>query len=212
MAACGGAETTTTTTGDAAPSTTTLAPADGATTTAAPPAAAPAGLALYAGDGFAMLMPESWTIAGFGDIELQAVLDELSAAGLGQLIPAIEGAFDEGGKLFAFDFANATEEFTDNINILQLEHPGTGAAELIDIARADIEQIGATNTAARVEQLPAGETIIVTYDLPPALGGGQGVSYTVLTADSQWVITYTARDAEPFLPAFEQMMESFREQ
>lgn len=157
-------------------------------------------------------MPDDWTIAARGDVELQAILGELSASGLDDLVPAIEGAFAEGGKLFAFDFGASTIEFTNNINILRLDPPGLSAANLVAVAEKDIRRLGATGIAGRVERLPAGEAVIVNYSLPEDLGGGEGLSYTVLTDDSQWVVTYTASDVAPFTASFAMMMESFREE
>ena len=85
------------------------------------------------------------------------------------------------------------------------------AENLVDLAEKDIRRVGATNTEARSTQLPGGEAVIVSYDLPPDLGGGEGLSYTVLTSANQWVVTYTASNMRPFRENFELMMDSFRE-
>ena len=84
-------------------------------------------------------------------------------------------------------------------------------ANLVGLAEKDIRRLGATDIEGRVEWLPAGEAVIVSYSLPDELGGGQGLSYTVLTNDSQWVVTYTAIDVAPFAESFTMMMDSFRE-
>jgi hypothetical protein len=212
VAACGDAAPATTAgRSEIAPLTTTVAPEALATTTTAAAAIAPAGFYEYDGDGFRILMPDDWTIAARGDIELQAILEELTASGLDDLVPAIQGAFAQGGKLFAFDFASSTFEFTNNINILRLDPPGLSGANLVGVAEKDIRRLGATDIAGRVEWVPAGEAVIVSYSLPDDLGGGEGLSYTVLTNDSQWVITYTAIDVAPFAESFRLMMDYFRE-
>jgi len=210
--ACGGDAAPTTTAGsEVASLTTTLVPQGLATTTTGAVAAAPAGFYQYDGDGFRMLMPQAWTIAARGDIELEAMLEELSRSGLEELVPAIQTAFAQGGKLFAFDFVNSTIEFTNNLNILRLDPPGLTGDNLLGFAEKDIGRLGATDIEGRVEWLPAGEAVIVSYSLPDDLGGGAGLSYTVLTNDSQWVVTYTADDVAPFADSFRMMMESFRE-
>ena len=210
--ACGGDATPTTTAGRAiTPLTTTLAPQDLTTTTTRAATATPTGFYEYDGDGFRMLMPDDWTIAARGDIELQAILEELSNSGLDELVPAIQAAFAQGGKLFAFDFNNSTFTFTNNINVLRLDPPGLTGDNLLGFAEKDIGRLGATDIEGRVEWLPAGEAVIIEYSLPDDLGGGEGLSYTVLTNDWQWVITYTADDVAPFADSFRMMMDSFRE-
>ena len=210
-AACGGSsEPVATTPRERSPLTTTLAPQDMTTTSTRAPAA-PVGFYAYNGDGFSMFMPEDWEIAARGDVELQAILRELADSGLGDVIPGIEAAFSQGGRLFAFDFAESTLEFTNNINVLRLDPPGVSAQSLVSLAEKDIGRLGGKNVEGRSEWLPAGEAVIVTYTLPADLGGGEGLSYTVLTNDSQWVVTYTALEVEPFRASFEMMMDSFRE-
>ncbi len=208
--ACGGSAAPSTTR-SRAPLTTTLSPQDLSTTTTQAPVASPPGFSVYEGDGFEMLMPDGWLVAGFGDIELQGILDELAASGLDEMLPAIQQTFAQGGKLFAFDFDNSALEFTNNINILRLDKPPVGAQALVSLAEKDIGRLGAKDIEGRVEWLPAGETVIVSYRLPPELGGGEGLSYSILTGSAQWVITYTALQLAPFQASFELMMDSFRE-
>lgn len=211
-AACGGSSAPDSTAPRArTPITTTLSPEDLTTTTTKAPVEIPVGFFVYDGDGFDILMPERWTVAGFGDVDLQAILDEISGAGVDELIPAIQAAFAQGGKMFAFDFENSTADFANNINVLRLDPPGVAASDLVGLAEKDFRRIGAKNIEGRVEWLPAGQSVIVTYELPAELGGAEGLSYTVLTSASQWVITYTATEVASFQPSFEMMMDSFRE-
>lgn len=209
VAACGGSEAATTQARDRTPITTTLSPEDIASTTTLPEVDVPGGFRLYKGDGFELFMPKTWTVVGFGDLDMQRILNELANS---ELEDAIKDAFESGsGKLFAFDFGNSSPTFTNNINIILLDNPGMSAAQLLDLAEKDIRRIGATNTEARAEQLEGGDAVIVSYDLPLELGGGEGLSYTVLTSKNQWVVTYTALNTEPFRESFELMMDSFRE-
>lgn len=208
---CGGASAPTTTqVGSRAPLTTTLAPEVLATSTTAPPVSTPPGFLPFKGDGFEIFVPKSWIVAGVGDLELDEVLDQMSRLSP-DAVAVVEQTFAAGGKLFAFDFRNAAPTFTDNINILQLPPLNMSAAELVDVAAKELRGIGATNTDGRVESLPAGDAVIVSYELPRDLGGGEGISYTLLTPSHQWVVTYTALDSSRFQESFEIMMESFRE-
>ncbi|NND04358.1 MAG: hypothetical protein HKN91_16400, partial [Acidimicrobiia bacterium] len=169
---------------------------------------APGGFRLYKGEGFEIFIPKTWTVVGFGDLDMERTLDELDNR---QLEEAIAQAFESGGKLFAFDFGNSTPTFANNVNIIRLDNPGLSTADLVDLAEKDIRRIGATNTEASARQLPGGDAVIVSYELPLELGGGEGLSYSVLTPANQWVVTYTASNMRPFKDNFELMMDSFRE-
>ena len=208
LTACGESAPATTAPRERTPITTTLSPEALATSTTAPPVDVPGGFLLYKGDGFELFMPKTFTIAGAGDFDLDRVLRELNND---QIERTVRDAFESGGKMVAFDFGNSTEDFVNNVNILKLPLPPLSGEDLAAATQKDFSRIGASNIESRVERLPAGEAIVVSYTLPLDLGGAQGVSYTVLTPTSQWVVTYSASNMRPFIERFEVMMDSFTE-
>jgi len=169
----------------------------------------PSGFYLYEGDGFTLFMPSDWTVLDREDVGLENILENLSGTSLEELIPTIETTFARDARLIAFDLEGSTREFTNNLNILRLEPPNLRGDAILGMAEEEFERLGAGNVTGRVEWLWAGETVIVSYSIPDELGGGEGLSYSVLTGDALWVATYTARTVEPFGDSFHMMMDSF---
>ena len=204
-AACGdSADTTTTTTtvvtGLSAPTTTTL--------TTALTADVPVGFTLHDGDGFSMLLPEDWTMV---TPDNASALLEVALEGtlFSDMEDQILGGFAQAGVLWVFDFLGASADFADNINILKLPPLAIRGSELEQQALQDFELVGIVVIESEIRDVPAGEALVVRIR-EPALGN-EGISYTILTDEQQWVITLSAADVDPLQSDFSMMIESFRE-
>jgi len=181
-----------------------------------PPGASALGLEAYAGDGFSMLLPESWVVVTADDLDVGAMLEFLPEGfdeALGpEMLEQIEGLFSQGGKLIAFDFSGPSLEFTDNLNIIEAPLPpvSIAVAESANVQYVK-EVFGVTDIESEIRSLPAGEAFIIRYNLPPALGSTQGMVVNILTETKHWAFTLSAADVDRHLEVFEMMVESFRE-
>ena len=189
---------------------------DAATTITISPEASALGLEVYQGDGFSILMPDSWFVLEGDDIDIEAMFEGLPES-FGEDIPAsfleqAEFMFSQGGaKIWAFDFLGASPVFTDNLLIVVSALPPLRISEVESINVQDVEAIGASDIESEIRSLPAGEAVIFRYNQPASLGGGQGTSVILLTETAQWSFTLTALDLDRHSEVFELMIESFRE-
>jgi hypothetical protein len=189
---------------------------DAPATVALPAGASALGLETYAGDGFLMLLPESWVVVTADDLDVGAMLEYLPEGfdeALGpEMLEQIEGLFSQGGKLIAFDFSSPSLEFTDNLNIIEAPLPPVSIAVAESANVQYIKEVfGVTDIESEIRSLPAGEAFIIRYTLPPALGSTQGMVVNILAEAKHWAFTLSATDVDRHLEAFELMVESFRE-
>jgi len=158
-----------------------------------------------------MLLPAAWTLVSPSDMDFDTLLDEMGEILDSEVLERqAREAYEQGGKLFAFDFLGGTPGFADNISIVEL--PLTGfPAVTIEAATVQLLEslVEGAEVSSEIRDVPAGEAIFIWYRLPAM--GAEGISATVLTDTTQWVITYGARDTGPLADVFETMVDSFRE-
>lgn len=168
-------------------------------------------LAAYQGDGFSMLLPAGWTIVTGADVDFATLFEDAGDFAHSEaLAQQVTAAFERGGKLFAIDLSTAASGFATNLNIIELPLPALGITEVERVTVQQFEDlVGATDVSSEIRSLPAGEAAIVRYRMPGDTS--RGISVTLLTQSTQWVITVSARDVDPLSDGFTSMIESFRE-
>jgi len=96
----------------------------------------------------------------------------------------------------------------DNINILRTPSAPLTASGLAKFSADQFESFGATNISSEIQVLPAGEAVVIRYQLPEF--GSAGISHTILADEHNWSITISARDLESMSIDPEIVANSFR--
>ena len=166
---------------------------------------------MFDGDGFSMLLPTKWTVVTASEMDFEELLERApDAVDSEEFVQQVTAMFEQGGKIFAFDFLGSGPAFVDNINVLELPLPGLTAEGVESVTIQQFEDyLGATVLSSEIRTVPAGEAVVIWYRIPST--GSEGISVTLLTDTTQWAITLSATDVDALADTFDTIVESFRE-
>jgi hypothetical protein len=171
----------------------------------------PSGWHRVTGDGVSLGVPEDWEAVPLDEVELgsedlQDVLPDADKAMLDQAASIVQ----QGGVLLVFGPGSA-EQFTDNINVLELP-VAADPDQMEDEAATGLQQVGATLRSMDRVEVPSGTAVRVAYAIefqgPDGPVTVEGVQFYVPGGKKTFVITVSALAdpgdlADAMLPTFE---------